>query len=265
LCAILRAEAIQVKRRRTNYQAVEKGFKRGLFVCIIYLRQISHNKICFTARWSALDEEVGIEMALDIIEKWINGLGAISGLVTFAIVMWQGVWRGLQRPAGRMTGKADKVLRAPLQLIIGFMWLGICFILWRPIPITISTPARIAGLYLGALLYFSGLILYLWGVKTLGGIFKPSSGFGVKLNDGHKLITHGPFAIVRHPMYLGLQLVSLGGLLVYRTWTLVFVALNFLSLFIRARREEQALAVEFGEQWAAYCREVPAWIPRIPH
>jgi len=27
--------------------------------------------------------------------------------------------------------------------------------------------------------------------------------------------------------------------------------------------EEQALAAEFGERWQAYCRQVPAWIPRL--
>ena len=204
-------------------------------------------------------------MAIDIIEKWITGLGAVAGLVTLAIVMWHGVWRGLRRPAGRTTGIADKVLRAPLQFIIGILWLGACFILWHPILITVSIPARIVSLCLGAMLYFPGLLLYLWGMRTLGGMFKPSSGFGVKLNEDHKLIIHGPFGIVRHPMYLGLHLVSLGGLLIYRTWPLVFVALNFLGIFIRARREEQALAMEFGEQWEAYYREVPAWIPRLRH
>jgi len=32
---------------------------------------------------------------------------------------------------------------------------------------------------------------------------------------------------------------------------------------MRAKREEQALATEFGEQWETYCQQVPAWIPRI--
>jgi protein-S-isoprenylcysteine O-methyltransferase Ste14 len=62
------------------------------------------------------------------------------------------------------------------------------------------------------------------------------------------LITHGPLAFVRHPLYLGLQIAALGGFLVYRTWTLAFVMADFLGLVIRARREEQVLAAEFGEQ-----------------
>jgi protein-S-isoprenylcysteine O-methyltransferase Ste14 len=64
-------------------------------------------------------------------------------------------------------------------------------------------------------------------------------------------------------MYLGLQVAAIGGLLLYRTWTFVFITVNFLALAIRAKREEQALAMEFGDQWEAYVRCVPAWIPRF--
>lgn len=202
-------------------------------------------------------------MVLDIVERWAGWVATAAGLVTLAIALWRGVWHGLRRAPGRTTGIADKVLRAPLQLIFGLLWIGLCFILWRPIPLTLSMPARVMALTLGVLLYFPGLALYLWGTRTLGEMYKAASGLGVQLNVDHRLITHGPFAFVRHPLYLGLQIAALGGLLIYRTWTLVFVTVNFLGLVIRARREEQALAAEFGEQWDAYCQQVPAWIPRL--
>jgi protein-S-isoprenylcysteine O-methyltransferase Ste14 len=38
---------------------------------------------------------------------------------------------------------------------------------------------------------------------------------------------------------------------------LVFAGTMF-GLIARARREEQALAAEFGAAWAEYCRQVPA-------
>jgi protein-S-isoprenylcysteine O-methyltransferase Ste14 len=64
-------------------------------------------------------------------------------------------------------------------------------------------------------------------------------------------------------MYVGALAMGLGGLLLYRTWTLVMLALCTLVFFRRARREEDALSAEFGQQWADYARRVPAWIPRI--
>jgi protein-S-isoprenylcysteine O-methyltransferase Ste14 len=41
------------------------------------------------------------------------------------------------------------------------------------------------------------------------------------------------------------------------------MAVGFVGLILRARREEQALAAEFGAEWDAYCHMVPAWIPRF--
>ena len=214
-------------------------------------------------RWAALREQDSIGVILDTAEKWISWIGAAIGLVTLAIALWRGVWQGLQRPSGRITGAGAKILRVPLQLLFGALWIGLCFILWQPVPIPLTVSARIVTLTFGVPLYFLGLALYLWGARTLGEMYKASSGFGVQLNAEHRLVTHGPFALVRHPLYLGLQVAAVGGVLLYRNWTFVFVTVNFLALVIRAGREEEALAMEFGEQWEAYIRRVPAWIPRF--
>jgi protein-S-isoprenylcysteine O-methyltransferase Ste14 len=94
-------------------------------------------------------------------------------------------------------------------------------------------------------------------------MYNVSSSFGAQLYTDQQLITHGPFAYVRHPMYLGILLVGWGGLLLYRTWTFVFIIAHFPVLLVRARHEEQALAIEFGEQWQVYSQRVPAWLPRF--
>jgi len=57
------------------------------------------------------------------------------------------------------------------------------------------------------------------------------------------------------PMYGGIIAATVGGLLIYRTWSLVF-ALTFFGLVTGARQEERALAAEFGQQ-------VPGWIPHF--
>ena len=201
-------------------------------------------------------------MPPDNVERWVRWIAAAAGIATLAIALWKGVWRGLHRPRGRTTGAADAVLRVPIQLALGVLWIGACFILWRPIALVLPTPVRATALILGALLTFPGLALYWWGARTLGRMYKPASALGVQLNAEHRLVTHGPFALVRHPLYLGLRLAALGGLLIFRTWTLAFVTTNFLALVVRARREEEALAAEFGEEWEAYAQQVRRWTPR---
>jgi protein-S-isoprenylcysteine O-methyltransferase Ste14 len=201
-------------------------------------------------------------MNLEVVEQWVRWLGGAGVLVPLIAVFW-GLWRGLHRPSGRTTGWAHKVLRAPFYLVVSILYFGLCLLIWKPLPLSLSQPVRIIALALGALLYFPGLAMLLWARLTLGEMYNVSSGFGVQLYADQRLITHGPFALVRHPMYLGLMMATFGGVLIYRTWTLAFLAVNSLFLVIRARREEQALAAEFGAQWEAYCQRVPAWMPRF--
>jgi protein-S-isoprenylcysteine O-methyltransferase Ste14 len=200
-------------------------------------------------------------MMPDTIEQWVRWIGAADALVTLAVMLF-GLGRSLTRPRGRATGRANQMLRAPTYVIISIGYFGLWYILWRPIPLALPTVARVAALILGALLLFPGLALVLWGRLTLGQMYNVSSALGTQLYADQRLITHGPYAIVRNPMYVGIIAATLGGLLIYRTWSLVF-ALTFLGLVIRARREEQVLAANFGQQWADYCQQVPGWIPHF--
>jgi len=199
---------------------------------------------------------------LSTIEGWVRTLSLLAALATLTLAIWRGVFQSLRRPAGRSTRAASRVLRVPLLAAATVLWVGACVLLWRPLPLPDSDALRLLGLLLGAPLLLAGLALYLWGSVTLGAMHGPSSGFGVRLLAGHRLVTQGPFAYLRHPLYLGLQVAGLGGLLLYRNWTWAFIFLNMMGLFLRARREEEALALEFGEAWQAYVRRVPRWLPR---
>jgi protein-S-isoprenylcysteine O-methyltransferase Ste14 len=121
---------------------------------------------------------------------------------------------------------------------------------------------RLIAALVGAVLFFPSLGLYLWGMRTLGAMFGAASGFGVRLYAGHRLVTAGPFSIVRHPMYAAVILAGLGGVLIYRTWSMLAFAVGMSGLVFRARREERALAAEFGESWREYAERVPAFLPR---
>ena len=200
-------------------------------------------------------------MWISVIEKRVRWIGAVAMLVTLAYI-FVGLGRGLRRPKGRQTGHAKQILRLPVYLSISVPYFGFCFYLWRSLPLTLSARVRIVTLLLGSLLYFPGLAFVFWGRLTLGKMYNASTSFGVELYADQRLITHGPYAIVRHPIYVGLLIAAIGGVLIYRTWTLVFLVMNALGVIVlRSRREEEALALEFGEQWVAYCQQVPACLP----
>jgi hypothetical protein len=117
-------------------------------------------------------------------------------------------------------------------------------------------------LVLGSLFYFPGLWFVLWGRLALGKNYFVSTGMGAQLFNDQQLVTSGPYALVRHPMYLGLMCASFGSLLLYHTWTSLLFAVFAPFIILRARREEKVMAEEFGNGWHEYCNRVPAFLPR---
>ena len=198
-----------------------------------------------------------------VVAEWIIGvLGGVAVLSAAAAVVL-GLRQSLRRPQRQASGLARRILSAPIYLFGSAFYVIVCYLLWQGISIQPSVEQRIVMLAAGSLLYFPGLMLLIWARLTLGGMYNVSSGFGVQLYEDQSLITTGPFALVRHPMYLGWFMAALGGILIYRTWTPVFLLGNFPGLAWRARLEDKALAEEFGEEWEAYRRRVPGWIPRL--
>lgn len=199
-------------------------------------------------------------MSFELVVHWLGGLLAFTAL---AIILF-GIWRGTQREAGRAIGLKGNWLRSwwfYLAMTIFFFW--IAYLGWKPLPWAISPSARLWMLVVGSLLYFPAMCLVVWARLTLGKNYFVSTGFGAQLFKDHQLITSGPYAIVRHPMYFGLFLAALGALLIYFTWTAVYFACFAPLTLIRAHREETALSEEFGEQWKEYCQRVPMLFPAL--
>jgi protein-S-isoprenylcysteine O-methyltransferase Ste14 len=199
-------------------------------------------------------------MTIETIIQWLGGLLAytILGILLF------GIWRGSKRQAGRTTGLNGSWLRSPwFYLASASLFFAVCYFGWIPLPWTVSPQTRAWMLALGSLLYFPGMVFALWGRLALGKNYFVSTGFGAQLFKDHQLVTSGPFAIVRNPMYVGFIMAAFGALLIYSTWmTLIFACLSPLSA-IRAHREEAALSAEFGGQWVEYCKRVPTFFPRL--
>lgn len=201
-------------------------------------------------------------MTLELAERLVRIAGGLLAFVTLGVLSY-GVWRGIQRRPGRTTGQSGVWLRSPwFYLLTSALFFGSCWLGWKPLPLNVSQSTRIWSLVSGALLYFPGMALVLWARLALGENYFPSTALGVQLFSGHRLVTSGPFAILRHPLYAGIILAALGSLLIYSTWTTLFLAIFAALLCLRARREEAALALEFGVEWEEYCRRVPPFLPR---
>ena len=201
-------------------------------------------------------------MTLESIIQWLGGMLAFTvlGLVLY------GVWRGTQRQAGRTTGLNGSWVRSPwFYLSSVVLFFSIAYFGWIPLPWTVSSSTRLWMLAIGSILYFPGMSFALWARIELGKNYFISTGFGAQLFKDHQLVTTGPFAIVRHPMYAGLIVATIGALLIYFTWTTLYFACFAPLTMVRAKREETALSEEFGEGWREYCKHVPAFFPSLRH
>ncbi|KAJ7133340.1 hypothetical protein C8R44DRAFT_663880 [Mycena epipterygia] len=107
--------------------------------------------------------------------------------------------------------------------------------------------------------------------------------FSLSLRDSHRLITTGPYAVVRHPSYTGAILIIFGAALIFisdGSWWLGggyatvwgrFLASNFIICSIvnargvfRGAKEDVYLKKAFGEQWVQFASDVPyMYIPGV--
>lgn len=81
----------------------------------------------------------------------------------------------------------------------------------------------------------------------------------------YELVQHGPFSIVRNPLYVCsfLGVIGVGLVTGMLTFTIVLVAVFMLYYPHVVAREEAFLDEKFGEEYRDYCRRVPRWIPRL--
>jgi len=199
-------------------------------------------------------------MSMIQIIAWIQTAGIVLATGLLAMILFA----VLLRPRGSKrysSGAARKLLSPAITVILAVSWILACIALWRPIPFDLGPVWDVSVMFLGAMVYFAGLALYVWGFTSLGESFAPSSSFGVQIKNTHKLVIRGPFALIRHPMYLGLITSAIGGILLYQNWTFVFISVCFLFLPIRAKKEEEFLQQEYGKEWRSYTQKVPPWFP----
>jgi len=112
----------------------------------------------------------------------------------------------------------------------------------------------------GAAVTAGGLLFAVWARRHLGKNWSQA----VMLKEGHELITSGPYALVRHPIYTGLLLAFVGCAVARGEWRgLLAVALVFVALWRKLRLEEKWMRAQFGESYEAYSRRVAALVPHV--
>ena len=115
---------------------------------------------------------------------------------------------------------------------------------------------RWAGFAIGIVTVF----FWTWVQVTLDTQWSPQ----LQLTKDHHLITTGPYARIRHPLYAGMcgWFISLSLL----TANLIFLGaciLAFAGLLWRIPREEQMMIETFGDEYKAYMQRTGRFFPKL--
>ena len=141
-----------------------------------------------------------------------------------------------------------------------FIGLGVVLLsIWWLRPLPLFHPSYRGMQILALALIACGLGLRAWGAGSAGHHTRTAS------IEAPRLITGGPFAYLRNPIYAGTIALGLGmAMLIGDPWALLCAAfaLGLLYAFI-VPAEEAFLRTQFGDEYAGYCAAVPRLIPRL--
>jgi protein-S-isoprenylcysteine O-methyltransferase Ste14 len=112
---------------------------------------------------------------------------------------------------------------------------------------------------LAAILLLCAASLMFRSMRTLG----PQWSIQARTLANHRLITTGPYAGVRHPIYLGIGLFLMAASVVAATWWAFVAALGLYvaGSMLRIQAEDRLLASRFGQEFENYRQRVPALLP----
>jgi protein-S-isoprenylcysteine O-methyltransferase Ste14 len=129
---------------------------------------------------------------------------------------------------------------------------------WRP---GSTTPAAMVAA--GAVLTAAGCAVLL---QAFGRFVLEGAGTPAPPAPTERLVIGGLYRYVRNPMYLALQAIIIGQVLLLDRPVLLYYAAAVLAMTVAFVQlyEEPKLARTYGEQYEAYRQAVPGWLPRWP-
>jgi protein-S-isoprenylcysteine O-methyltransferase Ste14 len=162
-----------------------------------------------------------------------------------------------EKIAHRPAGQAGQRVREPLRYWLALTWwvliLGsvLVYALW-PVEQATVTAA-------GAGLMVAGSALRVWSVHTLGRFY---SGH-IETWSGQRVVSAGPYRVLRHPGYAGNILQVVGLPLVVNAHALLALAVVVVALFVRRLLWEEAWLRRHLPGYEAYCRRTWRLVPGV--
>jgi protein-S-isoprenylcysteine O-methyltransferase Ste14 len=179
----------------------------------------------------------------------------MTALTTAIIIIWTAFWGyWLIAAFAAKESARPRRTRAP-GLVIAF----IAFVLIRVFHWTTLAVHSPVVQAVGAALLLAGLALAVWARVYLGRNW----GMPMTQRAEPELVTSGPYAYVRHPIYSGILLAILGTALATNLYWLIGVVLLGAYFAYSATVEERTLATTFPTSYASYRTRTKMLVPFV--
>ena len=193
----------------------------------------------------------------------MNSLAAVSPVLRWIVVATAVIWVALElrqatarRPEAVKANWGSEVLFR-IIVLVGALVAGVLpgVAQWATI-----RPAAV-GDWIGLLLFWGGISLRFWSIRTLGRYFTVI----VQTSSDQPVITDGPYRVIRHPSYAGLILIVVAvGLFIGNWLSLVSLIVAITGgLVFRIRVEERALLQNLGDGYRRYAATHKRLVPMI--
>ncbi len=170
----------------------------------------------------------------------------------------------LDKPKGNLMVQLVNIFNLFFLLIVNPL-AAILLILRRlatsdPTHIIINEPWILRFLeILGLMLYVIGYLCMAWALITLGHNYQ-LGGSAPRSED--KMVTGGPYRLIRHPMYTAALSISLGLACLIQSWAFFCVfGIYLVLILLLIPMEENGLRKAYGEQYVVYQQKTRKVIP----
>ena len=173
------------------------------------------------------------------------------------LIYWQ-IKAGDTKTTQRLEPAASRIFRMLAFLIaIVLRWSTRIPLRWLYVAVW---PSGLLPFWLGAGITVGGILFAVWAREHLGRNWSRS----VTIKEGHELITTGPYAVVRHPIYTGMLAGFLGmAIAISQVRGFIVLVLIFVAFWVKLRLEEKWMRAQFGETYATYARKTAALVPYL--
>lgn len=184
------------------------------------------------------------EMALGTI-TWSGGLQFVS-ISASALLYGTFIYFSIVRTTP--TARSSGIVPRATALAGAFIMTGLLYLPAVTLPLAVQV--------ISVVLIFGGSLGAVWTLQSLGRSFSI-------LPEARTLITTGPYAYVRHPLYVWEATAVLGTALQFlQPWALLLWVLSLVLQFVRSGFEERVLEAQFPE-YAGYRQRTRRFVPGV--